>query len=278
MMLMEKAGKDENPYDIALINYVMLGIDDLTRTNSIGITGYHSNTSLIMLTSASEMEFARRFDKSCFSAYLTKPVCRSDLLNTIALILEAKQADEKIEFITHETLIAKRYSSTKIQTGLSFTNTKLLLVEDNRINRALAEEMLYEIGCTIVIAENGEIALGMVKEHDFDLIFMDCQMPVMDGFEASKKLCLMKKEKFLADIPIIALTANAMKDDKEKCLDAGMNDYITKPVRKDNLRHVLAKWLPQEKHVLSIDSDDKICPENAKKTVVHLTHSKRKFP
>ena len=124
--------------------------------------------------------------------------------------------------------------------------SKILLVEDNYVNRLLAQEILGSLNCEIKAAENGKIAVEMVQEDEFDLIFMDCQMPIMDGFTAAQKINELKNSKQIADIPIVALTANAMKGDKERCLEAGMQDYITKPVRIETLRHTLQKWLPQK--------------------------------
>jgi len=100
------------------------------------------------------------------------------------------------------------------------------------------------MGCEVVPAENGKVAVAAVGEESFDIILMDCQMPEMDGFEASQVLSGMKAKGEIADIPIIALTANAMKGDKERCLAAGMNDYLSKPVRKKALRETIERWLP----------------------------------
>ena len=106
----------------------------------------------------------------------------------------------------------------------------------------LAKEILKNLGCGVTTAENGEKAIDRVKEATFDIILMDCLMPVMDGFEASRVISRMIVDEELPKTPIVALTANAMPGDRERCLDAGMDDYVTKPVRKKNLIDVLAKW------------------------------------
>lgn len=118
----------------------------------------------------------------------------------------------------------------------------ILLVEDNSSNGEIANRILQKFHCNTMTVHNGEEALEIVKNQPFDLILMDCQMPEMDGFEASAILRRMPQH--IKNIPIIALTANAMKGDREKCLQAGMNDFITKPLRKSELRHVLMHWLP----------------------------------
>ncbi|MBA3002286.1 MAG: response regulator, partial [Desulfurivibrio sp.] len=119
----------------------------------------------------------------------------------------------------------------------------VLLVEDNKVNQMVANKMLAGMGLTVDTAENGEKALATLAEKHYDLVFMDCQMPVLDGYEATRayRSREIQGEKRL---PIIAMTANAMEGDRQKCLDAGMDDYLAKPVKKELLRKLLGEWLP----------------------------------
>jgi len=130
--------------------------------------------------------------------------------------------------------------------GEYFEGKKILVAEDNRVNQQFIKEILENIGCEVTMAINGQEAVKMAYEAKYDLIFMDCQMPIMDGFEATKKLAEAKKNNEISDIPIVALTANAMKGDKEKCLESGMQDYMTKPVRKNEIIEALRKWLGEK--------------------------------
>ncbi|MCY7295568.1 PAS domain S-box protein [Alteromonas sp. a30] len=125
---------------------------------------------------------------------------------------------------------------------------RILLVEDNYINQQVAMEMLKDLGCFVQVAENGEQALEALKStsEPFQLILMDCQMPVMDGYEASRIIRASKHPNIDPNIPIIALTANAMKGDEEKCIEAGMNDYMAKPIVNTALRKGIDKWLNQK--------------------------------
>ncbi len=130
--------------------------------------------------------------------------------------------------------------------NFSFDGYKILVAEDNRVNAMMIEEVLASMQFgEIVIAENGKIAIQKIvdSDSDYDLVLMDCQMPEMDGFTASKKLRHMIQKGDIKNIPIIALTANAMKGDKEKCLKAGMNDYIAKPIQKEKLFQTMSKWI-----------------------------------
>ncbi len=127
---------------------------------------------------------------------------------------------------------------------------KILLVEDNEVNRVLALELLQEEGYLISVANNGQEALEMLGKEIFDCVLMDCQMPVMDGYEATRKI-----RKSGNTIPIIAFTANAMSGDKKKCIDAGMSDYISKPFKFMELTYLLDKWISKNKKNTETQSD-----------------------
>lgn len=124
-------------------------------------------------------------------------------------------------------------------------NAQILLVEDNLVNQKVATAMIKKTGCTVTVAPNGARALEQIALKQFDLIFMDCQMPIMDGFETTQAIRQMVGE--IRDIPIVAMTAHALKEDRQKCLDAGMDDYLSKPVHMDSLVAVLQKYCGAEK-------------------------------
>jgi CheY-like chemotaxis protein/HPt (histidine-containing phosphotransfer) domain-containing protein len=121
---------------------------------------------------------------------------------------------------------------------------RVLVVDDNGTNQMVAKGMLTKFGIQVDLASNGEEALHALKQLHYDLVFMDCQMPVMDGYEATR--CIRGPKSGVCDraVPIVAMTANAMQGDREKCLSAGMNDYIVKPVEPHNLKMALKQWLP----------------------------------
>jgi len=131
---------------------------------------------------------------------------------------------------------------------LLFDGVNVLLAEDNPTNQMIAGEMLTQYGCNVSYAETGSEVLEAVKVADFDFIFMDCRMPEMDGYEATRLLRAQEKDLGKNRMPVIALTANAMQGDRELCIEAGMDDYISKPVRKDQIGGMLMKWLPPEKN------------------------------
>lgn len=159
------------------------------------------------------------------SDFMSKPMRKRDML-----LMLGKWLPDKVKDVEDDLLYR-------------FDGCRVLLVEDNVTNRILAEELLSEAGFEHEHAENGEIACQKAKAGGYDLILMDVQMPVMDGLTATKHIRTMIADEEMADLPIIALTANAMKGVREQCLEAGMNDYISKPYKKRDLNTMIAKWI-----------------------------------
>jgi len=153
-----------------------------------------------------------------------------------------RQRDKDNETINHfsDTQIAKPPEKSKIN---------VLLAEDTVINQVVIEQMLKQFNCDITIKNNGQLLVDTIKEnpqHDYDLIFMDCQMPVLDGYAATRQLQDYWQSQPDSQIPIIALTANVMSEDKKKCLDSGMDDYLAKPIKIKALTEMLKKWNSQK--------------------------------
>ena len=121
---------------------------------------------------------------------------------------------------------------------------RILVAEDNRINQTIAKKTLGKLGCIVDVADNGEVAIGLLSQNFYDLVFMDCHMPVMDGYEATRQIRSNEKEG--SHTPIIALTASSLEEGSEKCHEYGMDDYLTKPYKIERLEAMLAKWLPAE--------------------------------
>ncbi len=152
--------------------------------------------------------------------------------------------------------------------GYSWLGRHVLLVEDSAVNQMYVREVLQKLGCRVTVAEHGSEAINLAAQHhDLTVILMDCHMPVMDGFEAARKLRILQTTEKLPTIPIIALTALAMKGDRERCLDAGMNDYLSKPVRKDDLVAMLNKWVKPVEATASVPILDVLVKEELRATL-----------
>jgi len=190
-----------------------------------------ADTPLMMLTStASNLTEAQR-QASGILRFLNKPVRRADLLRVLCSILAP--VAPRIDAPT----------AASADAGLSLQR-RVLVVEDNPINQQVANAMLRSLGAQVTLASNGQEALELVQNCDFDLVLMDCQMPVMDGFQATaaiRRLPLGRGER----LPIAAVTANALQGDEQNCLEAGMNDFLPKPFKLAQLQALLARWLPR---------------------------------
>ena len=189
---------------------------------------------LILLTSMEQRGDVKRVEAAGFSGYLTKPIKQSQFFDCVAMVMgTAQRTDEteQIPLVTPYTLgEAHRVRG------------HILLAEDNHVNQRVATRILQNAGYRCDIAANGLEAIEALSHVSYDLVLMDCQMPEMDGFEATAVIRFRGGE-WGTHTPIIALTANAMQGDRERCLKAGMDDYISKPVKPDNLIAALEKWL-----------------------------------
>jgi CheY-like chemotaxis protein len=170
-----------------------------------------------------------------FTAFLTKPARRDILLRTLARILGSRE-DEQRRPPEAQKLVTQYSVREELKQSV-----RILLAEDNPVNQKLATIMLTKAGYTVTVVANGKLAVDAFTEkpNGFDTILMDIQMPEMDGYEATRHL----RQQGFSKIPIIAMTANAMKGDKELCLAAGMSDYITKPIKREIVFQILEKWL-----------------------------------
>ncbi|MBU1344628.1 MAG: response regulator [Proteobacteria bacterium] len=228
------AAQTQNPYDVVISDMMMPGMDGLQLASLIRENITLASTRIIMLTSCGTRGDGSKMKEIGIDGYFNKPIKQSDLYNAILSVLgtvkDQTKKQQKKKVITRHTL-----KEGKKQT------VRILLAEDNLINQKVALHLLNKFGYQADTVDNGKKAVKAVEQSSYDLILMDVQMPEMDGYEATQKIRAMGDEK--KDIPIIAMTANAMKGDREKCLEYGMNDYISKPVKPQNLLDVITTWV-----------------------------------
>jgi CheY-like chemotaxis protein len=222
---MKKAFESGNPYRIFLLDCQIPGTDGFEVAKRVKAAPYGSDVQIILLTSMGRRGDAERCKESGISGYLMKPVKQSDLLDAILLVLGCR-ADEKLPLITRHAIEEGR------------RRLSVLVVEDNVVNQKVAATMLEKRGHRVVFASNGRDVLNVLGGESVDLILMDVQMPEMDGYEATK--LIREKEKANGGhVPIVAMTAHATKGDREKCLAAGMDSYISKPISAEELFSVI---------------------------------------
>ncbi|WP_299569979.1 PAS domain S-box protein [uncultured Shewanella sp.] len=232
-----------NDYQLALIDWKMPGLDGLKTAETI--INQSANPPLTIMVSAhATAEFTDSINRLGINGYITKPVSASRLLDAIMSAL-GKQGHMPV-----------RAKATELNEALldQLKGKKILLVEDNDMNQEVATEFLEQVGIELTIADNGQIALDKLNQQDFDLVLMDCQMPVMDGYTATEHI---RKNAAYELLPIIAMTANAMAGDKEKCLNVGMNDHVAKPIEVSLLYQTLIKYLGENNVAIELASPQK---------------------
>ena len=222
--------KDEDGFDLVLMDYSMPGMNGFeTSVKMNEILLPEKQPKYILITGFGRDEVLSGLEKHGFDGFVLKPVNQSLLFNTILHAFGQESGD------------TTAVSSEEYPVGFDrLRGAKLLLTEDNEINQQVAVEVLEREGFFVDVADNGAIAVKMIQEKEYELVFMDLQMPVMDGYEATRKI--RKIDKF-SELPIIAMTADAMSGVKETVLETGMNDYITKPIDTNQLWKTLASWL-----------------------------------
>jgi signal transduction histidine kinase/CheY-like chemotaxis protein/ligand-binding sensor domain-containing protein len=221
--LLAQADESAKPFDLLLVDAYMPETDGFTLVEQIRQRGSTPRTEVVMLTSAGQRGDAARFRELGVAAYLTKPVTESELLDAILTVLGAKaKKPEPPVLITRHSL---REGQRKL---------RILLAEDNAVNQRLAARLIEKRGHTATVVGSGREAVAALERDSFDVVLMDVQMPEMDGFEATAEI--RKKEKATGKhVPIIAMTAHTMKGDRERCLTAGMDSYVSKPIRPEEL-------------------------------------------
>jgi two-component system sensor histidine kinase/response regulator len=233
---MRRADERGHPFKLVLTDVHMPEMDGFALVERMKASPHFAGAVIVMLTSGGQQGDVSRCKELGISVYLTKPVRRAELRSAMLAALAGRARIHKtIEpepLAAPETLHERRAGS-----GLH-----ILLTEDNVVNQRVALRILQKAGHRVEIAGNGREALAALsKEPDFDLILMDVQMPEMDGFEATAAIRLRESGSGVR-IPIIALTAHAMKGDQERCLDAGMDGYVSKPIRPRELVELVGKY------------------------------------
>lgn len=231
------------PYQICLIDDQMPGIQGESLGRTIKQTEKIKDTILVLLTPFGIRGDAHRLHELGFAGYLVRPVRQSELMDALATIWGAYIRGETPTLVTKYTIMEEREHEKERQK--KFYKAEVLLAEDNFVNQQVAIEILKSFGCEITIATNGHEAVEWVKRRKFDIILMDCEMPQLDGFSAAREIRLLEQPG--THTPIIALTAHAMRGDREKCLSAGMDDYIPKPIEANKVQEILEKWLGAKK-------------------------------
>jgi ABC-type amino acid transport substrate-binding protein/DNA-binding response OmpR family regulator len=226
MDLLQQADAEERPYKLVLMDWRMPGLNGVEAGKQIKQSDRLRHIpAVILITAYGREEVMRQAEAAGLDGFLIKPVSPSTLFDTVIRVLE-KGGDGK--------------SGPPVGIGMQLLTGKLLLVEDNVINQQVAQEILEGMGLTVEVAGNGREALNALQENEYDLVLMDIQMPDMDGYEATRQI---RADPRFEKLPVVAMTAHAMSGERERCLAAGMNEHIPKPIDPARLFATLSHWL-----------------------------------
>jgi CheY-like chemotaxis protein len=233
--VLRQAHKAGQPVRLVLSDVNMPEVDGLTLTEWIRQDPELVDTAVIVLTSGARPDDMKRCDELKVAAHLMKPVKQSELFDAIGMSLGITvPEDEEAEALAQQQKPEVR-------------PLRVLLAEDSLVNQRLAVGLLGKDGHTVVVANNGKEAIAALASQEFDVVLMDVEMPEMDGFGATAVIRVQEKQTG-AHIPIIAMTAHAMKGDREQCLEAGMDDYVSKPVRAQQLLDTIRSVVRTSEH------------------------------
>ena len=234
LRLLHDGARGSDPFQIAVIDLHMPGMDGEELGRRIKANLEINDTRLVLMSSLGQRGDAVRMEQAGFAGYLTKPLRQAPLREVLSMVMGRKASAEgtKQPIITRHTVAesARR-------------NVRILLAEDNATNQKVAQAILKKLGYRADIAANGFEVIEALSRIPYDLVLMDCQMPEMDGFEATRRIRDTASGVLNHRVPIIAMTANAMQGDRERCINAGMDDYLSKPVQRQELAEALQRWV-----------------------------------
>ena len=234
LRMLTTADSRNDPYDAALIDWKMPHMDGIECARAIARAGHLRHTPAVLMVTGFDVDILRQRlveERLTVRAMLTKPVTPSNLLDACRTALGRAGGPKPRRTVREETMK---------ESQASLRGARILLVEDNVINQDIASDVLGRAGIIVSVVGDGQQAVDILAHETFDVVLMDCQMPVMDGYTATR---ILRKQEGLRQLPIIAMTASAMASDREKALDAGMNDHISKPLNIDDLFGALSRWI-----------------------------------
>ncbi len=241
LMMLRNAAEHGSPYDLAVLDFMMPQMDGFGLAAAIKADPLIAGIPLVMLTSYSQRGHRERADGLGISAYVAKPVRQAQLHSTLSRILRSPHSTSHLPAVTPPAAVPLNGQRAPI--GETRTRGRILIAEDNSVNQKVARRQVERLGYQADVVANGHEALDALARIPYDAVLMDCQMPEMDGFAATAAIRQRESAGLSLRIPIIALTANALAGENQVCLEAGMDDYISKPVKIETLETVLEKWV-----------------------------------
>ena len=261
--MLRSAQLDNDPFRIALIDQNMPEMDGVALGRSIKADEIIAGTQLILLAPLYRgAEKMPDFPGSIFSAFLSKPFIQSRVMDAVTVVSVSTQQRNCGKYIANDAI--EPADSGETTSPGTLRKMRVLVAEDNPSSQIVASSMLQFIGCSVEVVSCGRDAVKMVSQHHYDIVFMDCNMPDMNGFEATGEIRRMEGNK--KHTIIVALTANAIKGFREKCLAAGMDDYLSKPIRTSKLQDIVTRWAVPFLHLFT-QTPEPQCDETVREAV-----------
>ncbi len=251
---LHRAADRGEPFDVAVLDYNMPRMDGVELARKITASPQLRSLRLVMLTSSGTGHTAAR--DAGVSEFLTKPVRQSRLYDAIASAMYHAPAVQQ----QRAPLDGREAGMSDDRRGINGDGALILIAEDHDVNRILMERLLVKRGHRTIAAATGLEAVQLAARDEIDLVFMDCQMPELDGYAATERIRADELARAARRLPIVAMTAHAMAGDRDKCLAAGMDDYVAKPLRPDEVDAMLARWLPGAGAAEPADEDGGVDP------------------
>ncbi len=235
------AATGPDPFSAALIDLRLQGMDGVEVAQAIRRSPACAALALIMLTGSGHQGEATVMASAGFNGYLVKPVRFEVFSSVLTTAIERCRAGN-VDLVTRYSLVTSAASSAIEEEKIQLD---VLLVEDHEVNMKLACAVLKKLGARVAVADHGKAAVEMTDLHRYDMVFMDCQMPVMDGYEATQAIRTREGMSGAPRLPIIAMTANVMSGSRERCLASGMDDYLAKPFKMHQVKEMICRWVPR---------------------------------
>ncbi|HEY8101672.1 MAG TPA: response regulator [Burkholderiaceae bacterium] len=235
---LEKAAANQAPYHIAFLDYELQNVDGEVFGTALKSDPQYRDIVLVILSLESETRTNQHFAQVGFAGRLDTPLTPRVFTDALTMLCAAVKNGQTLPFFTPDSLdpAAAQHAENKN----SFDGYRVLIADDNIVNQQVALHILEKLGCHADIANNGQEAVNMHAQHLYDMILMDCQMPILDGYQATKAI---RAQETGMHTPIIAVTAFTMQGERDQCLAAGMDDFLAKPIRLSTLREALGRWL-----------------------------------
>ncbi|MDO8926962.1 MAG: PAS domain S-box protein [Sideroxyarcus sp.] len=247
----EQAEAQGTPYEIVFLDWQMPEMDGIATARRLRELPHKRMPHMTMVTAYGREEVIRGAEDAGIEDVLIKPLSPSVLFESVVRILGDDSAASRVVGDAPTDSVAQL---------AGIHGARILLVEDNELNQEVATELLRDVGFVVELAENGQIALDKIRSAQYDIVLMDMQMPVMDGVTATREI---RKDARFDSLPVVAMTANAMQGDRDRCIKAGMNDHVAKPIEPEDLWKALLKWIKPGQALTATEATATVIPQDA---------------